>query len=60
MPDDQAIIMMPHEKFIQKIKYYVSQGAKPLTNWSRRNSIFPLHMGLMCCAVEMASVMLRV
>jgi NADH-quinone oxidoreductase subunit B len=57
MKDDQQIVLMRHEKFIQAIKYKVSQGIKPVTNWSRRNSLFPLHMGLMCCAVEMASVM---
>ena len=57
MKDDQAIILMPHEKLIQAVKYKVAQAAKPVMNWSRRNSLFPLHMGLMCCAVEMASVM---
>ena len=57
MKDDQAIVLMPHEKFIQAVKYGVARTTKPLMNWSRRNSIFPLHMGLMCCAVEMASVM---
>ena len=57
MKDDQAIILMAHEKLIQAVKHKVAQGIKPVTNWARRNSLFPLHMGLMCCAVEMASVM---
>lgn len=57
MKDDQAVVLMAHEKFIQAIKYGVARGIKPLTNWGRRNSLFPLHMGLMCCAVEMAGVM---
>ncbi|MFV2014506.1 MAG: NADH-quinone oxidoreductase subunit B [Candidatus Heimdallarchaeota archaeon] len=57
MKDDQAVVLMAHEKFIQAIKYGVARSMKPVLNVARRNSIFPLHMGLMCCAVEMASVM---
>lgn len=26
-----------------------------LFNWGRRNSPFPLHLGIMCCAIEMAA-----
>ncbi len=26
-----------------------------LFNWSRRNSPWPLHLGIMCCAIEMAA-----
>lgn len=57
MSDDQQIILMPHEKFIQTIKTYVQKSVKPIQNFARRNSIYPLHMGLMCCAIEMATTM---
>ena len=55
--DDTQVVLMPHEKFIQAIKYAVEKAAKPLMNLARRNSLFPLHMGLMCCALEMGAVM---
>lgn len=57
MQDDVQYVMMTHERFIQAVKHYTQKAIKPVLNWSRRNSIFPLHMGLMCCAVEMAHVM---
>jgi NADH-quinone oxidoreductase subunit B len=29
--------------------------ANPVFNWSVRNSLYPLHIGLACCAIEFAS-----
>ncbi|MFX0090745.1 MAG: NADH-quinone oxidoreductase subunit B [Candidatus Hodarchaeota archaeon] len=31
--------------------------ASPFIGWARRNSQFPLHIGLMCCALEMGATM---
>jgi NADH-quinone oxidoreductase subunit B len=55
--DDMQVVMMLHEKFIDGVKYWVDKALKPAMNLARRNSIFPLHMGLMCCALEMGAVM---
>jgi NADH-quinone oxidoreductase subunit B len=31
------------------------KGIRPVFNWAGRNSLFPLHLGLACCAIEFAS-----
>jgi NADH-quinone oxidoreductase subunit B len=33
-----------------------SKLIRPVFNWAGRNSLFPLHWGLACCAIEFASV----
>ena len=33
----------------------MDQLTKPVFNWAGRNSLFPLHWGLACCAIEFAS-----
>src|SRR3990172_10168690 len=56
--DDSAVMLTTVDKFAKTMKDYLEYVLKrPLLNWARRNSIMPLHMGLMCCALEMASVM---
>ena len=47
MKDDQAVVLMAHEKLIQAIKHGIARGIKPLTNWGSSNALFRLHMGLM-------------
>jgi NADH-quinone oxidoreductase subunit B len=32
-----------------------AKGIRPVFNWAGRNSLFPLHIGLACCAIEFAS-----
>jgi NADH-quinone oxidoreductase subunit B len=32
-----------------------AQVIRPVFNWAGRNSLFPLHWGLACCAIEFAS-----
>jgi NADH-quinone oxidoreductase subunit B len=31
------------------------KAIRPVFNWAGRNSLFPLHIGLACCAIEFAS-----
>ncbi len=38
-----------------KLKNFVNFLTERLWNWSRRNSLWPLHWGLMCCSIEMAA-----
>lgn len=37
------------------VKKTVDTVAGPLINWGARNSIYPLHFGIACCALEMAA-----
>lgn len=37
------------------VKRAVDKITEPIWNWSLRNSIFPLHFGIACCALEMAA-----
>ncbi|MFW9930056.1 MAG: NADH-quinone oxidoreductase subunit B, partial [Candidatus Thorarchaeota archaeon] len=56
--DDQAVVLTTFDKFAKTMKDYLELALKkPLLNYARRNSLFPMHMGLMCCALEMACVM---
>ena len=38
-----------------KIKQFVGVLGGRLFNWSQRKSLFPLHLGIKCCALEMAA-----
>ena len=48
---------MRGEVFIGLTKDIIDFAAWPFLTWCRRNSIFPLHLGQKCCALEMASCM---
>ncbi|NLK25384.1 MAG: NADH-quinone oxidoreductase subunit B [Euryarchaeota archaeon] len=37
------------------VKKAVDKIADPFINWGVRNSIYPLHFGIACCALEMAA-----
>jgi len=64
----ENIVITKAEEFVDKLESMVKWGAKstgsdklldqatkPIFNWAMRNSIFPLHFGIMCCALEFAS-----
>ncbi|MEW5759612.1 MAG: NADH-quinone oxidoreductase subunit B family protein [Candidatus Thermoplasmatota archaeon] len=34
-------------------KNFLNDSIHPIFNWSQRTSLFPLHFGLACCAMEM-------
>jgi len=36
-------------------KKIIDKVTLPIWNWAQRNSIYPLHFGLACCALEMAA-----
>lgn len=38
-----------------KLKNFVNFLTERLMNWGRRNSLWPLHWGIMCCSIEMAA-----
>ena len=38
-----------------KIKSAVEKTLNPVMNWAMKNSLFPLHFGIKCCALEMAA-----
>ncbi len=41
--------------YAEKGKKMISPIADPMLNWASKNSIYPLHFGIACCALEMAS-----
>lgn len=48
---------MKGEIILSPIKSFIDWVLSPFTFWARRNSIYPLHVGLMCCAIEMGATM---
>ncbi len=68
MSDQNRAIAMTSKQFMEWSRQFIDDvvratGMKkavdkitlPLFNWSQRNSIYPLHFGLACCALEMAT-----
>lgn len=50
---NQALKWAVNTFYIKDIVNYFSAG---IFNWGQRMSIFPLHFGIACCALEMAAV----
>ncbi|MFX1533492.1 MAG: NADH-quinone oxidoreductase subunit B [Promethearchaeota archaeon] len=48
---------MRGEIIFTSVKSLIDFIVSPVINWARRNSQFPLHIGLMCCALEMGATM---
>jgi NADH-quinone oxidoreductase subunit B len=41
---------------ITYVKSTVNKIATPIFNWAQRNSLYPLHFGIACCALEIPAV----
>lgn len=49
---------MKGEVIFTTVKGFIDWAAKYLVmDWARRNSIYPIHIGQMCCALEMGATM---
>lgn len=63
-----GVILTKAEEFIDRMETVIKKGmsrlrvdrladeaTRPMFNWAMRNSPFPLHFGIMCCALEFAA-----
>ncbi len=51
----KEFIPVVKENLTGMIQRGMEAAVKPVFNWAGRNSLFPLHWGLACCAIEFAA-----